>query len=98
MTGYGKALLLIRDKEIKGCRQFAELMWADSDCWQKVHNVGHGATRGAGMWRAGGSLLGRLYHAGLIYRFISLQERLRLTPKGVEKLNLLLGNIGVRAK
>lgn len=89
MTGTGRALQILKEKEVKTSRDFAELMWPDSPCWQKVYNIGHGATRGVGMWLAGGSLLGKLHHAGFISSFYSGPggERIRLTPKGEERLN-----------
>ncbi|MBA7654002.1 hypothetical protein ES703_61869 [subsurface metagenome] len=84
MTGVGKALLIIKEKEVKYSRDFAKLMWPDSPCWQKVYNVGSGATRGVGMWLAGGSFLGKLYQKGYIHQFYG--ERIRLTSKGEDRL------------
>lgn len=83
--GFVRALEILSTKEVKMCRDFAELMWPDSDCWRKVYNVGHGATRGAGMWRAGGSMLGKLHQCGLIELFLP-GERIRLTEKGYDYL------------
>lgn len=85
MTGTGRALKILKENEVKTARQFARLMWPDSLCWQKMYNIGaHGATRGMGMWLAGGSFLGKLHHAGLISAFYG--ERVWLTPEGEERL------------
>jgi hypothetical protein len=85
MTATDKALKLIHDKEIKYSRDFAKLMWPESPYWKVVYNVGNGATKGAGMWRSGGSFLGRLHSAGLIYQFLP-GERIRLTDKGKARI------------
>lgn len=66
MTGTIKALKIIQDNDIYKATRFAELMWPDSACWQKVYNTGHGATRGKGLWLAAGSFLRKLQYQGLI--------------------------------
>lgn len=60
-----------RDRAI-GSRRFAELMWPATDerfrdNWARVSNIGHGSTRGVGMWRAGGSFLARLAKDGYVF-------------------------------
>lgn len=82
-----KALQLIDEKEITNGRQFAFLMWPDSEAWQHSSNGGRGSQRGKGMWLAGGSFLGRLKKAGLITG--SNGRKHNLTPKGKA---LLKGN------
>ncbi|GAH27720.1 unnamed protein product, partial [marine sediment metagenome] len=64
--GFNKALEIIRDNRIHSPRQFAELMWPDSDGWKRVHKCGHGSSRGAMMAVAGGGLLGKLRAKGFI--------------------------------
>jgi len=65
--GYLRALEILRDNPDIGLpSRFAELMWPDAPGWEKSIKVGRGATRGAGMPRAGGHLLGRMRKAGLI--------------------------------
>lgn len=66
MTGTIKALQIIRDNEIYKATRFAELMWPESPCWQKIYNIGRGATRGVGLWLAAGSFLRKLQYQGLI--------------------------------
>ena len=63
---FQKALEIIRDNEIHSPRQFAKLMWADSDGWKRIHKCGNGASFGAMMPMAGGGLLGKLRARGLI--------------------------------
>lgn len=80
-----QALTIIRNNEISLPKEFARLMWPDSEGWQRVHNVGHGASRGAGMAYAAGGFLGKLRSQGLIvggydYHYI-------LTEKGHKLLN-----------
>lgn len=89
MTGTVRALLLIRDNQIRMPGQFARLMWPNSPYWDKVYNVGHGATKGVGMWKAGGSLLGKLAQGGLIRRpwYNDRDDSYALTDKGREFLS-----------
>lgn len=67
MTPTLKALQILKDAGSDGLMpgEFARLMWPDTPNWGKVYNVGHGATYGAGMWKAAGGFLGRLQHRGL---------------------------------
>ena len=55
-----RALEIIRDNQIHSPKQFAGLMWPDSDGWKRIHKCGNGASFGAMMPMAGGGLLGRL--------------------------------------
>lgn len=48
--------------------RFAELLWPDSEGWARVKNTGNGATRGKGMWLAGGCYLAKLVKLGLVRR------------------------------
>jgi len=85
MADIPTALRIIRDNDIRSPREFAKLMWPNSSCWQKMYNIGNGATRGVGMWLAGGSFLGKLRIQGLIrggYNY----ERIILTDEGKERL------------
>lgn len=52
-------------------RRFAELMWPKDDPryaanWKRVSKIGHGSTRGVGMWRSGGSYLAWLARNGFV--------------------------------
>jgi len=80
------ALKLIATKNIRSPSEFAKEMWPNSEGWQRVQNVGHGAHRGAGMFLAGGSFLGKLRSQGLILGGID-QDRIVLTDKGRELLH-----------
>ncbi len=85
MADIPTALQIIRDNNIRSPREFAEKMWPNSEGWQRVHKVGHGASRGAAMALAGGGFLGKLRAQGLIrggYNY----ERIILTDKGKERL------------
>lgn len=69
-----RALHCLRDTTREnpiGSRRFAELAWPKSDAryaanWTRVSNIGHGSTRGVGMWRAAGSFLASLARANLV--------------------------------
>lgn len=80
-----KGLRLIVTKDIRSPKEFAKAMWPDSEGWQRVGNVGHGAHRGAGMQLAGGSFLGKLRYQGLIWG--GYDDPIMLTEKGRELLN-----------
>ena len=88
MKGFITALHLIQDNRIRMPREFARLMWPNSPYWDKVYNVGNGATKGVGMWKAGGSLLSKLASAGLIRRpwCDERDDHYSLTDKGREYL------------
>ena len=60
------ALKLIARNDIQYPRQFAKLMWPNSDGWHRVHKLGHGASKGAAMPLAAGGYLGKLRRDGLI--------------------------------
>lgn len=62
------ALRIIANKSPITATEFAELMWPDSEGWNRVKNCGNGATRGRGMVLAGGSYLAKLKKQGLIWR------------------------------
>ena len=49
-------------------REFSEVMWPDAPGHSRVCNVGNGAPRGVGRWRAGGCYLARLAKRGLVIR------------------------------
>lgn len=79
-----KALAIIRDVCVESPRQFARLMWPDSEAWSHSQRVGrnlNGSQRGAGMSKCGGSFLGKLRKAGLVAQ---LDHRYILTQKGKE--------------
>lgn len=63
-----RALAIIRDHgdAIGYPKQFAKLMWPDSEGWQTHARMGRGTHRGAGMYGAAGAYLGRLKKSGLI--------------------------------
>jgi hypothetical protein len=78
------ALKIIEKNEIHMPKEFARLMWPNSDAWRRVQNVGHGATAGAGIVYSAGGFLGKLRNQGLIaggygYHYF-------LTEKGKELL------------
>jgi len=85
MTGITRALLIIRDNDVRSPRDFARLMWPDSEGWKRVHKVGRGSSRGAAMSLAGGGFLGKLHQKGLILNNLP-RERIILSDKGDEKL------------
>ena len=85
MTGITRALLIIRDNDVRSPRDFARLMWPDSEGWKRVHKVGRGSSRGAAMSLAGGGFLGKLYQKGLILHGFP-RSRIILSDKGAEKL------------
>jgi len=72
---YGKAIT---------ANEFAKRMWPDSEGWKMVKNTGHGATRGKGMWLAGGSYLAKLRNRG----FVTIDEAVlfRLSFEGIRAL------------
>lgn len=63
---FKKALEIIRDNQIHSPKEFARLMWPDSDGWKRIHKCGNGASFGAMMPMAGGGLLGKLRAEGLV--------------------------------
>ena len=63
---FKRALEIIRDNQIHSPKQFALLMWPDSDGWKRIHKCGHGASFGAMMPMVGGGLLGKLRTRGWI--------------------------------
>ena len=83
---FKKALIVIRENQIERPKQFARLLWPDSEGWQRVHKVGHGASRGAMMSFAAGGLLGKLRCQGYIVGGYPDRPAL-LTDKGKEQIN-----------
>lgn len=77
-----QALEIIRDTEPNNARAFAMRMWPDSDGWQVLSNQG----RGSGMWKAGGSFLGRLRARGLIRGYGGYRSIFYLTYEGEQVL------------
>lgn len=83
-----RALKIIRDNRIEMPRQFARLMWPDSDGWDRYTKCGpYGVTRGGGMSIAGGGYLGKLCSGGLINYRNRLTLLGRETLKKAEELN-----------
>jgi len=63
-----KALQIIRDFNITHARQFASLMWPDSDGWTTHTRCGNnGVSHGGGMNLAGGAYIGKLRQRGLVF-------------------------------
>ena len=56
-------------------RQFASLMWTVNPAWYRMSKIGRGATRGVGMWRAGGGYLGRLVKQGIASRRLTMTSQ-----------------------
>lgn len=78
-----RALEILEKKGPLTAKWFAEEFWPDHPGWKRVSNIGHGATRGVGMWFAGGGYLGKLRKAGLVtdgehytYRITSKGQRI----------------------
>jgi hypothetical protein len=98
-SGTIKALRIIADLPdfIMTASEFAQFMWPDSPGWTKVSNCGtHGARRGCGMWRAGGSFLAKLEKRGLIWQ-IRERRYVRIAQKGLDMLEKIdSGNRGER--
>lgn len=69
-----RALHCLRDTTREnpvGSRWFAERAWPKDDPryaanWSRVSNIGHGSTKGVGMWRAAGSFLASMARLGLV--------------------------------
>lgn len=59
-----RALRVLADNGPMSPRQFAEKIWPDAQAWERVSNVGNGATRGVGITRAGGCYLARMRSRG----------------------------------
>lgn len=77
-------------------RDFARLMWPDSEGWQHSTKCGpKGVTRAGGMNLAGGAYLGKLAQRGLVQPHIeTIYGKLEvrgyvLSTKGQEKLNAI---------
>lgn len=65
-----RALAILESGEIHYPSQFAHQMWPDAEGWQRSSRRGQ---RGSGMNLAGGSYLGKLRRAGLIYdRYVEM--------------------------
>ena len=80
------ALVIIRDYCVETPGQFAHLMWPDSEGWRHSQKVGrnlNGSQRGAGMNKCGGSFLGKLHKAGLIFK---ASGRYVVTPEGAHRI------------
>ena len=69
MRGVGpgtiKALRILKKHDGMHPREFARFMWPDSPQWGV--RLGSGGARGRGMFKAGGSFLGKLSKLGLVY-------------------------------
>ena len=62
-----RALVILRDHGPLRPREFAELMWPDSEGWLRYAKCGpYGSHKGGGMYLAGGGFLGRLRVKGLV--------------------------------
>ncbi|KKN50917.1 hypothetical protein LCGC14_0627820 [marine sediment metagenome] len=87
---FKKALEVIRDNLIHSPKQFALLMWPDSDGWKRIHKCGNGVSRGAMMPMVGGGLLGKLKAAGLIRApwYDDYESYYQLTDKGQQTLKM----------
>jgi len=86
-----KALKAIQSLGVATPRRFAETIWPDHPGWKKLSNIGrHGATRGVGMWRAGGAYLGKLQKLGLV-RYSFLYHGYKLTGEGEKTLADITG-------
>ena len=86
-----KALEIVRDNPGIAPREFAALMWPDSEGWKHSHGCGpNGSHRGGGMYKTGGSYLGKLYKYGLIKRhyskYSSSQSQYDISNEGLELL------------
>jgi hypothetical protein len=87
-----RALRIIRDHEITMPKQFAKLMWPDSDGWETHVKCGpHGSHRGGGMYLAAGGYLGKLEQRGLIkchvaWGYTTRFRSFELTTAGKEAL------------
>ena len=67
-AGQRRALEILRDEPDLLAKEFARLMWPDSDCWRHPVKCGYGSHRGGGMYLAAGGFLGKLYHKGFTCR------------------------------
>ena len=62
-----RALAILRAHGPLRPREFAKLMWPESEGWLRYAQCGpYGSHRGGGMYLAGGGFLGRLRHQGLV--------------------------------
>lgn len=87
MTRTIEALYLIKNRNPRSYRQFAQWFWPDSKMHSNLTNCGNGIRRGAGAWFCAGSFLGKLERQGLIKK--SRNEGFPksiafITPKGFE--------------
>lgn len=77
-----KALEMLRDFGPLTPSAFAHKMWPDSPAWKHSLACGpNGAHRGRGMYKAGGSYIGKLSQAGLVEPDVTLIGN-RLYHKG----------------
>ena len=85
-----EALELIKNREPKSFRQFAEWFWPGNLMHTRVTNCGNGARQGAGSFLCAGSFLGRLNKKGLIFidrgRIGTTEPIAILTDKGEQAL------------
>lgn len=81
-----KALKIITKNSCRTARDFAEKMWPDNLMHTRVSNQGNGACHGKGAWLCGGSYLGKLRQAGLVYRTLNYVGEFHLTTEGYEVL------------
>jgi len=78
-----KALAIIRDHGPLRPREFARLMWPDSDGWRRHSRSGpNGSCKGGGMHLAGGAYLAKLNHLGLVYFHIRNRNGYSLSTLG----------------
>lgn len=86
MTGIAKALLIIKENEVRSPHQFARLMWPNSPCWQVSYKVGnYGSSKGAIMPLVAGGFLGKLRSQRLILQGFP-RSKIILSSKGEERL------------
>jgi len=84
-----KALKIIKESKHLTARDFAEQMWPDSLMHTRTSNQGNGACKGKAAWLCGGSYLGKLTIAKLIYRSLECDGyvgEFHLTDKGREAI------------
>jgi uncharacterized protein YjhX (UPF0386 family) len=71
---------------ITSAKQFARLMWPDSDGWTTLVGHGHGVARGGQMPSTAGSFLSRLVRKGWVTG-IGGDHPYRLTAAGIAALD-----------
>jgi hypothetical protein len=82
-----KALAIIHRASGISAAAFAETMWPDSPHWRESYQCGaYGSSKGRGVVMAGGSYLGKLKKAGLVYSAYADRTGFHLTPAGEKAL------------